>query len=205
MKPELKQFGTLTQDDFHQAPVWAGVHSLDHGEPWYDDTDEETFRPWIQGTPVDPSQGMFLVRSRITLSDGSQFPGFLTPVPGTGEVKESELGMVQPHLFLSDGRAISFWGGMTGFSLDARREIFSMLGKKPDQVFPLRFAADPGLTLGKQSGRMNGFPLNRRLPASVAYRKRRPLFRILFFGIIGLFLLTFIAFIFVLVLNFIFR
>src|SRR6185503_15391472 len=46
MRPGLKQFGQLTMEDFDLAPVWASCHSFDSNEPWFDDTDEETFRPW---------------------------------------------------------------------------------------------------------------------------------------------------------------
>jgi hypothetical protein len=45
-KPVLKQFGDLTLADFERHPVWVSVHGLDEGAPWYDDTNEETFRPW---------------------------------------------------------------------------------------------------------------------------------------------------------------
>ena len=46
-KPVLKQFGDLTPGDFAKHSVWASVHTLDYDESWYDDTDEEIFRPWI--------------------------------------------------------------------------------------------------------------------------------------------------------------
>jgi hypothetical protein len=44
--PELKQFGDLTVDDFARCPAWISCHVQDYDEPWYDETDEETFRPW---------------------------------------------------------------------------------------------------------------------------------------------------------------
>lgn len=48
-KPELKQFGDLTHEDFDRHPVWIGCHVADYDELWYEDTDEETFRPWTGG------------------------------------------------------------------------------------------------------------------------------------------------------------
>lgn len=45
-KPELKQIGALSLSDFLRHPVWVGVHTRDTDEPWYDETDEETYRPW---------------------------------------------------------------------------------------------------------------------------------------------------------------
>jgi hypothetical protein len=46
VKPELRQFGSLTAEDFERIPVWLACHVADYDEPWYDETDEETFRPW---------------------------------------------------------------------------------------------------------------------------------------------------------------
>jgi len=43
--PELKQFGDLYPADFDRHPVWVGSHGADDGQPWYDETDEETFDP----------------------------------------------------------------------------------------------------------------------------------------------------------------
>ena len=39
-------------DDFATHPVWVSCHSVDYDEPWYDGTDEETFRPWLSEIPV---------------------------------------------------------------------------------------------------------------------------------------------------------
>jgi hypothetical protein len=46
LTPILKQFAALTIEDFAQCPVWIACHVADYDEPWYDDTDEETFRPY---------------------------------------------------------------------------------------------------------------------------------------------------------------
>src|SRR5580765_579876 len=64
--PELRQFGTLEAEDFDRHPVWIGC---DYGKPWYGQSDEETFRPWIGKLPVDPAEGIFLVRAVIQLRD----------------------------------------------------------------------------------------------------------------------------------------
>ena len=55
--PTLKQFGDLSPLDFDASPVWVQCHIIDYDEPWYDDTDEETFRPWDRALPVDPDNG----------------------------------------------------------------------------------------------------------------------------------------------------
>ncbi len=157
MKPELKQFGTLTQADFQRFLVWAAVHTFDYNESWYDETDEETFRPWSGELPVDPGLGMFLVRSQIIFADGTKFIGFITPAIGTGEVMESDLGSVQPHLFSNNGMLVTFWGGVFGFSDDVKKTTYDLLERTASQIFPIRFSAENGLTNGKQAGEIRGF------------------------------------------------
>src|SRR4029453_10996720 len=88
--PELRQFGTLTPNDFIRSPVWVQCHIIDHDEPWHNQTDEETFRPWAGAVPVDPQEAMFLVRATFELADGTKLSGFVTPA------QVQELGMMQP-------------------------------------------------------------------------------------------------------------
>ena len=157
MKPELKQFGTLTQADLERYPVWVNVHTLDYDESWYDETDEETFRPWSGELPVDPSLGMFLVRSQSIFNDGTKFVGFITPAIGAGEVTDSELGIVQPYLFSKNGTLVTFWGGMFGITDKVKKTTYDLLERKSGQIFPIRFSAEDGLTEGKQAGEIRGF------------------------------------------------
>ena len=157
MKPELKQFGALTQADFDHFPIWVSVHTMDYDEPWYEETDEETFRPWINDIPVDPSLGMFLIRSELTLADSSKLVGFITPAFGEGEVADTDLGIVQPHMFNSSGGLVSFWGGIFGIPEETKKAIYEVLGRTSTQVFPISFIADTGLTSGRQTGKIRGF------------------------------------------------
>jgi hypothetical protein len=77
-RPNLKQFGQLVPDDLVAHPVWVSCHSVDYEEPWYDDTDEETFRPWLREIPVAADE-MYLIACEFTMADGSRYPGFATP------------------------------------------------------------------------------------------------------------------------------
>jgi hypothetical protein len=151
-KPELKQYGDLTREDFERCPVWIGCHNADYDEPWYDDTNEETFRPWTDDLPADASKGMLLVRATIELRDGSRHPGFVTPSQNPGE----DLGTQQPQIFASD-RRFGFWGGILGVRVEERQALYAALGKAADAVFPLRFAVDQSLATGNVSGEVNGF------------------------------------------------
>jgi hypothetical protein len=150
-QPELKQFGDLTPADFDRYPVWISCHGEDEGEPWYEDTDEETFRPWTGPLPVDPSEGMLLVRATLELKDGSDYRGIVTPA-----FKEGDLGAIQPQIFVGD-ESFGFWGGMFGVRPEEKAAFYAGIDKPPDSIFPIGFAADPGLATGAVSGSVDGF------------------------------------------------
>ncbi len=153
MKPELKQFGDLSMGDFDRYPVWASCHSFDSEEPWYDETDEETFRSWKLALPVDPADGMFLVKATFHLPDGREFSGFVTPAhPEAG----ANLGLIQPYIALA-GRVFAFWGGMVGVPPERRDAFYTALGGRRTDVFPIQFSTLPGLASGVTSGVIMGF------------------------------------------------
>lgn len=150
-KPELKQFGDLARKDFERHPVWIGCHTADYDEEWYDDTDEETFRPWTGDLPVGPSQGMLLVAATLELCDGSKHAGIVTPADNSGD-----LGTQQPQIFAGD-RWYGFWGGIVGVALEERQALYAALEKTPEEIFPLRFRVDSSLAAGQTSGHVEGF------------------------------------------------
>jgi hypothetical protein len=153
-KPILKQFGDLAPADFVEHPVWASVHKLDYDEPWYDDTDEETFRPWAGELPVSPEDGMFLVRAKLILADGRALDGFITPHLDSEAV---DLGVIQPQAFLPSGTRCDFWDGMFKRDRKERDVLYNELGNDPRSVFPIKFAAESGLAKGHVSGTIHGF------------------------------------------------
>lgn len=153
-RPVLKQFGDLVPADFQQHPVWIGCHTADYDEPWYDETDEETFRPWTGELPAGPEEGMLLVRATFTIADGRVFVGFVTP---QHQGEPLDLGLLQPALFLPSGELVQFWCGIVGVDDSTRRALYDGLGASAEQVFPIRFTADQGLTTGQASGTVPGF------------------------------------------------
>jgi hypothetical protein len=150
-RPELKQFGELEPEDFDRHPVWIGCHTADYGKPWYESTDEETFRPWTGKLPADHSQGMLLVKANFELMDGSRYSGFVTPSD-----KSDDLGIQQPQMFVGEQR-FSFWGGMFGIPGDSQQALYEVLNKAPRDIFPLEFGASPGLATGVVTGQVAGF------------------------------------------------
>lgn len=153
-KPILKQFGDLTPADFEKHPVWASVHGLDCNEPWYDDTDEETFRPWTGKLPVSSEAGMFLVRARLTLADGRVLDGFVTPQTSSEPL---DLGIIQPQIFLPSATRSDFWDGMFKRDPKVRKIVYLELGKDAKAIFPIQFAAEEGLAKGHVAGTIPGF------------------------------------------------
>ena len=153
-KPLLKQFGDLTAADFAAHPIWISVYSADYDEPWYEDSDEETFRPWTGDLPIGPEEGMSLVRATLTLADGRSFTGFLTP--GFDD-EPIDIAMVQPYLFLPSGPLYGFWDGMFKRAEEDRQTLYTEFGNDPNAIFPIHFAAAPELATGHTSGKIAGF------------------------------------------------
>jgi hypothetical protein len=154
--PSLVQFADLTPGHFESHALWASCHSLDSGEPWYEQTDEETFRPWTGALPIHAAAGMFLVRARLTLADGSLLPGFATPVAPDAS-GHNALALLQPQLFLPSGQVVSFWLGMFGDSAVASAALYKALGKPATSVFPIQVMVEPELWLSDGPIEINGF------------------------------------------------
>jgi hypothetical protein len=107
-KPLLKKFSELRLSDFEKYPVWVNCHVIDYEESWYDDTDEETFRPWLEELPVDPGYTMFLVKSTLTLNDGTVFCGFITPLKKSALKKRFITKRLFKNIFTEPIKAIKF-------------------------------------------------------------------------------------------------
>lgn len=151
--PDLRQFAALQPRDFTRCPVWIGCHLIDVDEPWYEDTDEETFRPWVGRLPVSIEDGTLLVRTTFTLADGTRHLGFCSPVRWRDR---KQLGALQPHLAVGS-RFIGFWGGAVGPLASDVEALRHAIGC-PDRAFPIRFAADRDLTQGRARGVIRSYP-----------------------------------------------
>jgi hypothetical protein len=156
-KPVLKQFGELTPNDFVKYPVWVQCHVIDYDEKWYDDTDEETFRPWIGDLPVLPDYAMFLVKADMVLKNGNSFTGFITPCLKGDYQHENDLGLIQPQIFTTENKRVGFWTGMFPIKQADIETFYKSMGINPELVFPIKFSANEGLTVGVSSGIINGF------------------------------------------------
>jgi hypothetical protein len=144
-----KQVYDLTVADLEQYGVWE--FALD--EEGEEGQDEATVRPYESHGPINPSEGMFIVRARLGLADGTQLKGYLTP-PVQGD---SSLGTLQPAVVVSGGQ-VSFWCGMLEPERGHIAASYARLGKaSASQVFPLRFESDVALVGGPIVGELPGF------------------------------------------------
>ncbi len=138
----------LTQRDLLQTAVWE--FALD--EEGEDGQDEATVRPWAGKEPLDPGDGMFVVRAIFTLADGTRLLGYLTPaVPGM-----SSMGTIQPVIVTDEGQ-VMFWYGLLAPTTESLQDTYLRLGRVAEQVFPVTYASDVELTSGPVSGQIAGF------------------------------------------------
>lgn len=186
--PEMKQVHELTEQDLLRHPVWIGVHNYDYGQPWYNEADDQTFRPWAEPLPFAEERGLALVRGTFELADGSAYPGFFSavrhnwdePIPGRRLKDGTYAKPLQwsarrtggPLTILSLQNPVIFIGPR-GFDFHLKRpprrkpyikDFYAAIGKPPNAVFPVRFFADPGLSTRIIVGQMDGFftfPLDR--------------------------------------------
>lgn len=143
-----KQVYELTLRDLSTFPVWE--FRLDpEGE---EGRDESTVRPYSALGPLDPADGMFVVRAVFTLADGSRMCGYFTP-PGRDD---DGMGILQP-IIVTDRGQVRLWCGTTTPGPKRLGQNYELLGKDPKQVFPLQFESDVDLHRGLVKGSVSGF------------------------------------------------
>jgi hypothetical protein len=143
-----KQVYELTVEDLREHPVWE--FALDEeGEEGQDEaTDEATVRPFISCGSVDPGAGMFIVRARFTLADGTPFVGYFTPSDDP-----NDFGTIQPQIITERGQ-VGFWMGVI---LDDIAPLYERLGRSAEQTFPVTFESDFPIVRGPVKGSIPAF------------------------------------------------
>jgi hypothetical protein len=143
-----KQVYELTLGDLSTFPVWE--FRLDgEGE---EGPDESTVRPYSALGPLDPADGMFVVRAAFTLADGTRLRGYFTP-PGRDD---AGMGTLQP-IIVTDRGQVRFWCGTATPSPKRLTRNYELLGKNAQQVFPLQFESDVDLMGGPVKDSVSGF------------------------------------------------
>ena len=190
--PILKQIEDLTRSDFELHPVWVGVHNNNIDQPWYAQSDEQTYRPWTGPLPFSSGGQfpIFFVAASFYLADGTVYSGYFNPASkdwdaplpprkmrdGTyakppqwsarrGGSLLSVLSLLRPVIFIGERT----FGFHLLRDLERRKEsvqsFYNAIGKPPGAVFPVRFHADPAYFNGITAGEMHGlysFPLDKQ-------------------------------------------
>lgn len=184
MHPLLKDQALLTASDFDRYPVWVRAQDYDRDEPWYPDTTEQTYRPWNGPLPLQPtSQFPFvLLAASFRFPSGETYPGYFQPAAeewdtplsprkmrdGTfakplqwsvrrGGTPLSILALHRPVIFVHDQAYDFHLRRDLGLRKKSVLEFYNAIGKRPEEVFPIKFSADPSLFKGIASGRLDGF------------------------------------------------
>lgn len=143
-----KQVYELTDKDLADHPVWE--FALD--EETEEGQDEATVRPYSADGAIDPSYGMFIVLAEFILADGTSMKGYLTP-----QVKDFEkVGFIQPIIVTPIGQ-VNFWLGRMPATPEKLAIAYRALGKKPGQIFPVKYRSLIPITSGEISGTINAF------------------------------------------------
>lgn len=139
----------ISRRDLDEHPVWEFASD----EEQIQGQDETTVRPFIVSGELDPSAGMFVLRARFRLADGTEMTGYLTPrVP-----PDSGLDSVQPVIVTDEGQVL-FWFGVIEPGRTELIDLYRRLGKALEsEVFPIRFASDVPFTGGPMRGEIPGF------------------------------------------------
>jgi hypothetical protein len=129
-------------------PAW--IFAADEvGRP---DQDEATVRPYTP-RPIDPGDGLLVVRAIFRLADGTELTGYVSPIP-SGE--PPTLGAVQPVILGPSGQ-IPLWFGMAPLPPERVAGLLAALGRSARQVFPLRYRSDVPLADRPIEGQVEGF------------------------------------------------
>lgn len=143
-----KQVYELTLDDLSELPAWE--FALD--EEGEENQDEATVRPLVGLGPIDPANGMQIIKAKFKLADGTTAQGYLTPPV----VRDGDLGTIQPAIVTDKGQ-VSFWCGPVAPSSENLAESYRILSKNPLDVFPLSFESVVEVVDGPITGFVPGF------------------------------------------------
>ena len=148
MSPSVRrQVYELTAVDLEAYPAWE--FALD--EEGVDGQDEATVRPYLN-TPIEPTEGMLVVRAKFTLADGTVAIGFMTPPQSVS----SDIRDHQPSI-ITNGRQVALYSGMFPLSESEVVQRLDALGKSASEAFPLEYETDVEIVSGPTKCVVRGF------------------------------------------------
>jgi hypothetical protein len=125
-----KQVYDLRPRDLERFPIWEFAID-EEGEPGQD---EETVKPRPDLTEADPGEGLLIVRAEFVASDTTSYDGYVSPA------FEFDLADIQPTIVTEEGQ-VNFWFGAFPPEAGEIEKNYKLLGKSPEQLFPVTFKA----------------------------------------------------------------
>ena len=144
-----KPVDSLTAADFINYPAWE--YAI--GEEHLPGQDETTVRPYTGVVPINPDHGLVIVRAAFQLADGTTLPGTLY-AQGT---ESRGLADIQPVILLETGENILFWHGAIKPTDQEIAKYLEMLGRTPEQIFPIHYQSEIAIIGGNIAGEIERF------------------------------------------------
>ena len=137
-----------------EFPVWE--YALDEEE--INDQDERTVRPCLERTPINLKGYYVIVRGSFFLADESEMKGLLKPV----SLNDSGfISSILPYdlspILVTNTYQLHFCFGHKKPIPNKIAEKYRILGKTPNQVFPIKFRSDIEIINGITEGILEGF------------------------------------------------
>jgi len=133
-----KPVDDLTLGDLESCPIWEftlreKAVGPNEGSVWP--------RTDLARHDTSVGTGVFAVRTKFALADGTQHVGYCTPI-SSGVPRDHLLGYLAPAIVTATGH-VPFW-----FSVDERpqpdvvEQYYGILDRDPEDVFPVSFDVD---------------------------------------------------------------
>jgi hypothetical protein len=149
-----KQDCDLVLDDLAKFPVWE--FALD--EEGHEDQDERTVRPYFASPPLDQGQAYLIVRASFYLADGTQMIGYIKPLElGDASMLTPLIPADMNPIIITQQGHVAFWYGASQPDSEEISRNYAILNKRPQEVFPIRFASDVEVLNSIVDGVLEGF------------------------------------------------
>lgn len=123
-----KKVYRLTVSDLEKYPVWIFLAEEENGR------DETFVKPVTDLKVVDPSDGIFILKSEFETNDGKHLTGYCYAH------ESQDLSYVQPTI-ITKGKHISFWHGMNKPDKEDTLITYKNLGGSRN-LFPIKFNSE---------------------------------------------------------------
>jgi hypothetical protein len=144
-----RQVYLLSIEDLTDQTIWEFCSD----EEGIEGQDEATVKPSDESQVPGYSPGAYVVAADVKFADGTLALGYLYSGP------PDDFGCIQPNVVAQAGQ-VNFWLGSLEYIEDVEKTIaksLQVLGKSPEQVFPVSFQSRVRINNEFQKIVVNGF------------------------------------------------